>query len=435
MRFFFPALFVQDDALSINTSVKALHDWLAQRYFRGELQDWTAALIVILGTIAVAAITYGIARFIVLVIVGHVVKRTPTKWDDFLLQRRFFTRLTHLVPAVIVYLSAALFTPPFFEVSLEVAVQRIATAYTIFIGIFLVIALLNASEDIYQTLKMSRNNPIRGFVQGIKLLVWVIGGVFLAATLTGRDPWGIVSAIGAVTAVVMLVFKDTILGLVASIQIFVNDLVNIGDWIEMPKFGADGDVIDITLTTVKVQNWDKTITTIPSYALIADSFKNWRGMQSSGGRRIKRSLHIDMNTIRFCDEAMINRFRKYTLLSEYINERAAEIEEHNQTHDVDVQQPVNGRRMTNVGCFREYVKRYLHENPKIHKGMTFLVRQLAPSKDGLPIEIYVFSNDVAWTNYEGIQADIFDHLLAVLPEFDLTVHQNPTGRDFQQIAS
>jgi len=237
------------------------------------------------------------------------------------------------------------------------------------------------------------------------------------------------------TAVLILVFKDSILGLVAGIQLSANDMVRIGDWIEMPEFGADGDVTDVTLNTVKVQNWDKTITTIPAYALISDSFKNWRGMSESGGRRIKRSISIDMDSIKFCTPEMLERFESFGAISEYINTKRAEIEAFNATLDTDISVVVNRRNLTNVGTFRAYVEFYLRSHPNIHHGMTFLVRQLPPDEHGLPIEIYVFSSDQDWINYEGIQADIFDHMLAVIPMFDLAVFQSPSGSDSRILAA
>jgi miniconductance mechanosensitive channel len=231
----------------------------------------------------------------------------------------------------------------------------------------------------------------------------------------------------------MLIFKDTILGFVASIQLSGHDMVRIGDWIEMPKYGADGDVIDVSIHTVKVRNWDKTITTIPTYSLVSDAFKNWRGMSESGGRRIKRALHIDLNSIKFCTDEMLERFKKFSLLRDYISSRQEEISRYNQEHKTDTSQLINGRRQTNIGVFRAYIIAYLKNHPKIHKNMTFLVRHLEPTEHGLPVQIYVFSNDQVWANYESIQADIFDHLLAAVPEFELRVFQNPTGHDFASL--
>jgi miniconductance mechanosensitive channel len=248
-----------------------------------------------------------------------------------------------------------------------------------------------------------------------------------------RSPWGIVSGIGALTAVLLLIFRDSILGLVATVQLSGNDMVRVGDWIEMPSYNADGDVIDMSLHTVKVQNWDKTITTIPTHALISDSFRNWRGMQESGGRRIKRSIYIDMNTVRFVDEEMLQKYRKFDYLGEYVDRKLSEIEEYNRNHVRDLSEVVNGRRLTNLGTFRAYVESYLKRHSMISDEMTFLVRQLQPSDRGIPIEIYVFSRDIRWANYEQIQADIFDHLLAVIPEFGLRVYQAPSGNDVTRL--
>ena len=294
---------------------------------------------------------------------------------------------------------------------------------------------INTVEEIYQSFRASKQIPIKGFIQITKIALYFFTTVFVVSILLNKTPLFLLSGIGALTAVLMLVFKDAILGFVAGIQLSANSMVAHGDWIEMPKYGADGDVLEVTLTTVKVQNWDKTITTIPTYALISESFKNWRGMQQSGGRRIKRAVNIDMNSIRFCDEEMLGRFGKIQYISEYIDTKKAELEAFNSAENVDNASLANGRRMTNVGTFRAYVQAYLLNHPMINKDMTFLVRQLKPTEFGLPIEIYVFSKDQVWANYEAIQADIFDHILAVLPEFDLRVYQNPTGSDFSALAS
>ena len=240
------------------------------------------------------------------------------------------------------------------------------------------------------------------------------------------------SGIGALTAVLLLVFKDTILGFVGGIQLIANDMLRPGDWIEMDKYGADGDVLEISLTTVKVQNWDKTITTIPTYSLISDSFKNWRGMQESGGRRIKRSVYIDVNSIRFCTPEMIQRFKGISRIRDYVEAKEKELQEYNQLHHGDHSSLADGRRMTNVGTFRQYLNAYLRQHPKIHQELTFLIRQLQPTETGLPIEIYVFSNDQVWANYENIQADIFDHIYAILPIFELRPFQSVGGHDLTQ---
>ncbi len=293
---------------------------------------------------------------------------------------------------------------------------------------------MSSIVEIYRTLEVSKTRPIKGYIQVAKIFLYVVGGVSVLTTLMGRSPWGVLSGIGAMTAVILFVFKDTILGLVAGMQLAWNDMLRPGDWIAMPKYGADGTVTDISLHTVKVQNWNKTVATVPTYALISESFVNWRGMEESGGRRIKRSISIDLSSIKFCTEEMLDRFEKFQFLTEYIRSKREEIAADNKKHDFDPSQKVNGRRLTNLGTFRAYMKAYLEHHPKIRRDMTFLVRHLPPTEHGLPIEIYVFSSDQAWANYEAIQADIFDHLFAVIPEFDLRVFQYPTGNDLQRFA-
>ena len=381
---------------------------------------WLVAILVL------AFVANFITKKIILRLVNRLVKTTSTQWDDLLMQRGVFTLMSHLVPAIIIYYLA-----PTDLINMQLA----AVIYMIVVGLLVLNAFLNSVVDIYRTFEFARRVPIRGFMQVVKIVAVVAGGIMILGMLVGKDPTNILAGFGAMTAVLLLIFKDAILGFVAGIQLSANNMVHIGDWIEMPKYGADGDVIDVSLTTIKVQNWDKTISTIPAYALISDSFKNWRGMSESGGRRIKRALNLDMNTVRFCDEAMLERFRRIQYLTEYIDAKKREIDEHNIAANVDDSELVNGRRMTNVGTFRAYVIAYLKNHPKINQNMTFLVRQLQPTECGLPMEIYVFSNDKVWANYEAIQADIFDHILAVIPEFGLRVFQNPTGSDFLRLAS
>jgi miniconductance mechanosensitive channel len=268
-------------------------------------------------------------------------------------------------------------------------------------------------------------------VQVAKILIFVVGIILVIAKLLDQSPVILLSGFGAMTAVLLLLFKDSILGLVAGIQLATNDMVRIGDWIEMPKYGADGDVVEISLHTVKVENWDRTITAIPSYALVSDSFKNWRGMQTSGGRRIKRSIYIDKTSVSFCTEEMVERFKKIQFLTDYISGKQKEIQEYNTGHCIDTSEPVNGRQITNIGTLRAYIENYLRNHPKIHKGMTMMVRQLQPTENGLPLEIYAFTNDTNWVNYEAIQADIFDHILSVIPSFGLRVFQAPSGHDMR----
>ena len=407
--------------------------WLTDLGLSGGMAIFLVTGTLFIGLLVLAFLTNYVAKRIILRVIEHFVAKTKTQWDDILLRRKVFTRLSHLAPALVIYILA----PLVFSVSQNAvaAVQLAAQAYIVLVGLSVIDGFLNAVVDIYRTFEFSRKMPIRGFVQVAKIILYSAVIITIISIALGKDPTVLLGGMGAMTAVLMLIFKDSLLGLVAGVQLSTNQMIRIGDWIEMPKFAADGDVIDVSLTTVKVQNWDKTISTIPTYALISDSFKNWRGMSESGGRRIKRSLNIDMTSVAFCTGDMLDRFRKIQIISDYIARKEKELAEYNQANRIDESQPVNGRRLTNIGTFRAYLIAYLRNHPKIHNDMTFLVRQLAPTERGLPIEIYVFSKDQAWSNYEAIQADIFDHILAVLPQFDLRVFQNPTGADFQRFSS
>jgi miniconductance mechanosensitive channel len=409
-------------------------DWL-EHHFRAQGMSGPsatlAAQVVAVFAIGVACVTvnYLAKRFIV-AWVHLFAGRTQTAWDDKLVERHVFDRLSHLAPALVIY---ALLPLAFPETSaIQGAIRRLAVAYMVIAGTLVLDALLSALIDIYDTLPIARARPINTYVQVAKILAYFVAAILVLAVLLDRSPWGFLTGLGAMTAVLLLVFKDTILGFVASVQLMSHDMVRRGDWIEVPKYGADGDVIDISVTTVKVQNWDKTISMVPTYALISESFKNWRGMSESGGRRIKRAIYLDMNSVQFCTPQMLERLDRIALLRDYLRSRRAEIEAYNREHNVDESEIVNGRHMTNLGTFRAYVTAYLRAHPKIRKDMTFLVRQLAPGPTGLPLEIYVFSADQAWANYESIQADIFDHLLAVIPQFGLNVFQSPAGADVRQ---
>lgn len=360
-------------------------------------------------------------------VIEIVFQRSKNTWDDALVKHGFVRRLSLLMPIIVVYMSADLMLPG--QAMTSELFKRLAMVFFVFAGVWMLDAILLAVREIYNKSDVSFGRPIRGYLDGIKIIAYVMAGIFIVSILTGKSPWGILSILGGFTVVLMLVFKDTILGFVASIQLSGHDMVMVGDWIEMPKYGADGDVIDVTIHTVKVRNWDKTITTIPTYSLVSDAFKNWRGMSESGGRRIKRALHIDIRSIKFCTDEMLERFRKFDLIKNYIKEKQEEIARYNQKHVTQPELLINGRRQTNIGVFRAYIIAYLRNHPKIHQSMTFLVRHLEPTQYGLPVQIYVFSNDQVWANYEAIQADIFDHLLAAIPEFDLRVFQNPSGYD------
>ena len=367
-----------------------------------------------------AYILFLITNQIILKSIAKIFRRTSTKFDDVLLEQKVFNKLPYLIPLIFLY--SLRDVVPFFQ-----SVDRFIIALIALIILISLNALINAFNDVYKKSRFSEKLNIKSYTQVVKLIINSVGIIIISAFLAGKSPIYFLSGLGALTAVLILVFKDTILSLVSSVQISSNDLFKIGDWIEAPQFRADGNVIDIALHSVKVQNWDKTICVIPTNQLINSSFKNWRGMSESGGRRIKRSIKINMKTIKFCSKSMIEKFKTFYLLKEYIEKKLTEIKDHNIDEKIDEADLVNGRSLTNVGTFRAYIKFYLKNNAKIHNDMTFLIRQLAPQSDGLPIEIYVFSNDTNWVNYEAIQSDIFDHLLAILPEFELEVFQNLNG--------
>jgi len=313
--------------------------------------------------------------------------------------------------------------------------QLVTPAYTV-VNILIIIfvagifkRVFRSVTDIAATKPGYRDKPLESYQQVVNILLNFITLVLIFSLVTGKEVWSFFTAMGAMSAVLMLVFKDTILGFVASIQVTTNDMVRIGDWVEMPKYGADGDVIEITLTTVKIQNFDKTITTVPTYSLISDSFRNWRGMKESGGRRIKRSISIKMSSVRFLQPSDLERFRQIELLGPALEKKAIEIEEYNKARNINKALPLNGRHMTNLGLFRLYLTEYLRQLPGLHQHMTSMVRQLAPNEKGIPLEIYVFTVTTVWLEYEGIMADIFDHVIAAAPYFDLEIFEEPTGRD------
>ena len=371
--------------------------------------------------------SFHVARTVLLRWIGRLIRTSRTHIDDVLLDNDVLQRTALLAPVLVIYYGIEMFPGPM-QYLLQVVNAGLCIVFLLIVG-----AGINAFQDAISDYDARSDVPIKSYAQIAKILGYIVGALMTVAVLTGKSPWVLLSGIGALMAVIILVFRDTILSLVASFTIASNRLVKVGDWIEAPTFGADGDVVDIALHTVKVQNWDKTITTIPTYKLVETSFKNWRGMQDSGGRRIKRAIHLDMNTVRFCDADMLARFEKFELIADYVNQRRHEVEADNTRQQTDLSELVNGRRLTNLGTFRAYVAAYLRSHPKIHADMTFLVRQLAPTPRGLPLEIYVFTTTTVWADYEGVQSDIFDHLLAVVPQFDLRVFQEPTGGDWRSI--
>jgi miniconductance mechanosensitive channel len=380
------------------------------------------------GVLLLSYIAYLVTRKYILKWLGLLVKRTKTQLDDIIFDQVTSRRLAFIAPILIIY-NFAYLTP-----SLAGTIQRIAFALIFLILLMSISAFLDALNKIYEQKEQFKGRPIKGYIQALTIVLYIVGVLVMVGILTGQSFLVLLSGVGALTAIIILVFRDTILSFIASLQITSNDLVRLGDWIEVPQYEADGDVIDIALHIVKIQNWDKTISVIPTHKLIEASFKNWRGMQDSGGRRIKRSIFIDIDSIKLCDEKMLEKFQKIELLKNYLAQKITEIEKDNKNKNVDMNSMVNARQLTNIGTFRAYIAAYLRDHKKIHQDLTFLIRQLAPGPTGLPIEIYVFTNDVRWANYEAIQADIFDHLLAVIKEFDLRTFQYPGGKDFRPMA-
>ncbi|MHB2153791.1 mechanosensitive ion channel family protein [Calditrichota bacterium GD2] len=355
--------------------------------------------------------------------------RTKTRLDDIFIEHKVIEVLAFFIPLLII--KNFLFLLPLIGNTVDVIVNLLLT----FLSARTVSTLLMAGNSYYELKPRARRRPIKSYLQIVVIVVYIVAFIIMIGILTRQPPWMLLSGLGAMTAIILLIFRDTILSFVAGIQINMYDLLHVGDWIEMPQFGADGDVIDIALHTIKVQNWDKSITIVPTHKILENSFRNWRGMEEAGGRRIKRSIYIDQNSIKFCDQEMIERFLKIQLIHDYVKNKLEELERYNREHNIDDSVMVNGRRMTNIGTFRAYAAAYIKSHPKINQRLTKMVRQLPPGPQGLPIEIYAFTNDIRWEVYESIQADIFDHLLAVVPEFELRIFQNPSGKDFAQLTT
>ncbi len=385
----------------------------------------------LLALLAGAVIINLIVKHVFVRAVRAFARRSSSTWDDALVEHKVFGRLVQVVPALILFVGVP-FVPDLPEGGVQL-IRNVAMGYIVLMLTLALTSMLSAANTIYADSPMAKRRPLKGFVQLVQIAVWILGGVMIIAAVLDRSPLLLLSGFGAMTAILLLVFKDTILSLVASVQLTAQDMVRVGDWIEMPQFGADGDVVDVQLHTVKVQNWDKTITTIPTHRLITDSFKNWRGMSQTGARRIKRAIYIDVSTIRMQTEEEVEHFKRFALLKDYIKNKEQELADYNAGLATEVDAEVNRRRLTNVGTFRAYAYNYLKNHPQIHEGMTLIVRQLAPGPEGLPLEIYCFTRTTAWADYEGIQSDIFDHLLAIVPEFGLRLYQKPAGSDLANL--
>ena len=400
----------------------------------GFSQSWADDLtsgIILVVILAIAFLGDAICRHIILTAVARLVKKTKATWDDIVFDRKVLTHVSHLVAPILLYILLPLAIS---NLGLLSFIQRICMIYIIAVFLKFISSLLTALFHVYSEKEQFRDRPLKGLLQTVQVILFFIGGIIIVSILIDKSPMVLLTGLGASAAVLMLVFKDSIMGFVSGIQLSANNMLRVGDWIQMPKYGADGTVIEVTLNTVKVRNWDNTITTIPPYALVSDSFQNWRGMQESGGRRIKRSIRIDMNSVKFCTPEMLAKYKKIQLLKDYIEETEKVIEDYNKEHGIDNSILVNGRRPTNLGVFRAYLTNYLKSLPTVNQDLTCMVRQLQPTEQGIPLELYFFSAIKAWVPYEGVQADVFDHVLAIIPEFDLHVFQNPTGEDFRELS-
>lgn len=390
-----------------------------------------AGLTGVAGLLVLAVVVHRITRLILVSGTRRFAAQTKSHWDDELVGHGIFRKLSHFVPAFIVYFGVDWFND--LPEQTVAVVKNVSVAYAVLFIVLALGALINTISSVYEKQPVSRERPLKGFFQITKIVVYCVGAVLVLAAVVDRSPLLFFSGLGALTAVLLLVFKDTILSLVASVQIATSGILRVGDWVEMPQYGADGDVIDIALHTVRVQNWDKTVTTIPTHRFISDAFKNWRYMSASGGRRIKRALHMDIGSVRFLTPAEVDGLREFALLRDYIDEKRADLQEANA--DLTDDGNVNARRLTNLGTFRAYVLAYLKHHSGINPRMTLIVRQLDPTANGIPLEIYAFTKSTEWVEHERAKSDVFDHLIAITPSFDLRVFQAPSGQDIQGAAT
>ena len=394
-------------------------------------RPWMHTLIGTLILLVMAWLAGALTRLVLLRIMRGIVRRTAWHWDDALFQHGVFHWLARLVPALVIQFGIQLV--PGVPDRVERVVGNIALALMVFFVVMAISAALSALEALYRATPAGGQRPIKGLLQLVKLVLFIVGALLIIGTVTDKRVGLLLSGLGAMSAVLILVFKDTILGFVAGVQLSSNDMLRVGDWITMPGAGADGDVIDITLHTVKVRNFDRTIVTVPTWKLISESYQNWRGMAESGGRRIKRALYLDAAGVHFLGEDELARLSQFRLLGEYLDRKHSELDKWNRQLGEAGEQPFNRRRLTNLGTFRAYVNAYLNQHPKIHRQMTCMARQLASGPNGIPLELYCFTATTVWNEYENIQGDIFDHLIALLPEFGLALYQQPSGQDVRAL--
>ena len=395
------------------------------------ISDTVSALILVLMTILLVFFVWWLSKKTLHYFIPKLTAKTKTLWDDTIFNDRIINSFATLIPAIILDQSLPILLK---NSSLSLSfILGVTGIIVVLVSVWILVSLFNSINEILSQKEQYRDKPIGSLTQLAKILVFSVGAILIISTVIGKSPIYLLSGLGAIAAILLLVFKDSILGFVASIQLSANNMIQVGDWVTVPNYGADGDVLEINLTTIKVQNFDLTITTIPTYVFISDSFTNWRGMSNSNGRRIKRAVSIKIDSIGFCDNEMLERFQKIELVSDYVVQRKEEIKAYNTVKKVDTSTLVNGRNMTNIGVFKAYIEQYLIANPHINKEMMIMVRQLPPSEKGLPLEIYAFSKDKSWKAYENIISDIFDHVLSVAPYFDLEIFENPAGSDFKKV--
>lgn len=417
----------------LSTFSRSFSRWLVEQGLHEQVSIIISDYMWLIGVAILAWVAYFFVKRVLYNFLQRLVRRSTNQIDDILLEQKLFRRLSYYAPAIVIYKVAPWVISGY--AGMAVFITRTMEAYMVLVTILVIESFFNSIHHVYSTTEMSKSRPIKGFIQVAKIFVYAIGFIIILSWLLGQKPLALLGGLGALSAVLMLVFKDSILGFVAGIQLSANQMVQIGDWIAMSKYDADGSVIDISLTTVKIQNWDNTISMVPTYSLISDSVKNYRGMQESGARRIARSINLNMNSIKFCSSEMLERFERIHYIESYVRMKEEELIAYNQSNNIDSSVIVNGRRQTNIGIFRAYVSEYIKNHPNIRKDLTILVRQMPLSESGLPIQIYCFSNTTEWKEYERIQSDIFDHLLAILPYFELQVFQNASGSDFSKLSS
>lgn len=407
-------------------NIKALIKLFNQNDYFWHALAWTIVLFV--STMAISLIMWWLTKEILLGSIGAFAAKTDTEFDDILVEKKFFNALAHVLPLLLLdyFFSIVFFA---FPDLLDFFVRINEVLITLAI-MFSLRRLIDTSGEFLRKKPAFEGKPMKSYVQTINILITIFFVILMLSLLTGQSPIFFLTSLGAATAIILLIFKDSILGLVASIQMSANDMIRLGDWITMEKYGADGEVIEITLTSVKVQNWDRTITTIPTYSFIAESFKNWRGMSESGGRRITRAINIQLDSVKFASPRLLEKLTKVNYISGFVRERSEEIKRYNEENGLSDDQ-INARKQTNIGLFRRYLEFYLKNHERIHKGMTLMVRQLAPNENGVPIQIYCFTNTTVWSEYENIIGDIFDHIFAVVKEFELNIHEAPSGNDFK----